>query len=243
MRLRRLRITLGLAVGLCVLAVAAVPVSAHQFTASGFNKVFPLKTKGLGTGTQSFKLGKIEFECSVARAKGIVGESPSPVLKVAVKYAECESHTKLFGQAVFPKVHFKSNVEYLFHENGFAEIGAGGEPESPQIGKDPIEIVIAQTGGCKVLWPAQVVPFKAEIKPDEEYSAVSFSQQEVPAENLKKFPTGLQQKLVITRALKNMEYEIEPIGLCEGYEKTEGKIGADSGMLEMEVGGGDLGFE
>lgn len=241
--MRRLRIALGLAVGLCVLVVAAVPVSAHQFTASAYNKTLPLKTKGLGTGIQSFKLGKIEFECGVARAKGVVSESPSPVLKVAVKYTECESHTKFYGQAVYPKVHFKGNVEYLFHENGFAEIGAGGEPASPQIGNDPIEIVIAQTGGCKVLWPAQVVPFKAETKPDEEYSAVSFSSKEVPAENLKKFPTGLQRKLVITRALKNMEYEIEPIGLCEGFEKTEGKIGADAGMLEMEVGGGDLGFE
>lgn len=190
MRMRRLRITLGLAVGLCVLAVAAVPVSAHQFTASGYNKVLPLRTKGLGTGTQLFKLGKIEFECSVAKAKGVVSESPSPVLKVSVKYAECESHTKFYGQIVYPKIHFKSNVEYLFHENGFAEIGAGGEPTSPQIGSGAIEIVIAQTGGCRVLWPAQTVPFKAEIKPEEEYSAVLFTNTEVSAENLKKFPPG-----------------------------------------------------
>ena len=40
-----------------------------------------------------------------------------------------------------------------------------------------------------------------------------------------------------------MAYEIEPVGLCEGDEKTEGKIGIDSGVLEMEVPGGDLGFE
>lgn len=241
--MRRLRITLGLAVGVCVLAVAAVPVSAHQFTASGYNKELPLKTKGLGTGIQTFKLGRIEFECGVARAKGVVSESPSPVLKVAVRYAECESHTKLYGQEVFPKIHFKGLVEYLFHQNGYAEIGSGGEPGSPQIGKDPIEIAISQTGGCRALWPAQVVPFKAETKPDEEYSAVSFSQKEVSAENLKKFPTGFQQKLVITRALKNMEYEIETLGLCEGFEKTEGKIGTDAGTLEMEVGAGNLGFE
>ena len=87
------------------------------------------------------------------------------------------------------------------------------------------------------------MPFKAEIKPEEEYSAVLFSSKEVTAENLKKFPTGFQQKLVITNELKNMAYEIEPIGLCEGWEKTEGKIGLDTGGLELETIGGDLSFQ
>ncbi len=240
--MRRARTMVGLAVVAGALLVLAAPVSAHEFTASAFNKAFPLKTKGIGTGTQTFKLGKVEFECAVAKARGIVSESPTPVLKVSVKYAECESHTKFYAQQSFPKIHFRNRVEYLYHQNGFAEIGAGGEIESPSIGSSPIEIVIAQTGGCKLLWPAQTVPFKAEIKPDEEYSAVLFSNNEITAENLKKFPTGFQQKLVVTNELKNMAYEIEPVGLCEGWEKTEGKIGLDTGALELETIGGDLGF-
>lgn len=241
--MKRVKAAIGLAIGICVLAIVAAPVSAHEFTASAFNKTFPLKTKGEGTGTQLFKLGRVEFECGVAKAKGVVSESPAPLLKVSVKYTECESHTKFYGQASYPKIHFRNRVEYLYHQNGFAEIGAGGEIESPTIGSGPIEIVIAQTGGCKLLWPAQTVPFKAEIKPEEEYSAVLFSSKEVTAENLKKFPTGFQQKLVITNELKNMAYEIEPIGLCEGWEKTEGKIGLDTGGLELETIGGDLSFQ
>jgi hypothetical protein len=241
--MRRTKAMVGLAgVASALLAVAAGSASAHEFVANGFDKTLPLKTTGVGTGTQAFKFGKIEFECNVARTKGIVSESPSPVLKVAAKYSECESHTKFFGQTTFPKIHFKKPVEYLYHQNGFAEVGAGGELASPQIGSEPIEIVIAQTGGCKVLWPAQTVPFKAEVKPNEEYSAVLFSNNEVSAVNLRKFPSGFQQKLVITNQLKTMSYEIEPVGLCEGWEKTEGKIGNDTGGLEVEVPGGNLGF-
>lgn len=233
----------GLAVMVCTLAVAAVPASAHQFTASAVNKTFPLKTKGEGVGTQAFKFGKIEVECSVAKDKGAIAESPAPLLKVEVSYKECESHTKFFGQESNPKIRFKSKVEYVYHPNGYAEVGTEGAPESVEVGPGTVEIAIPHTGGCKVLWPKQTVPIKAVKKPDEEFSAAVFSNEAVPAESIKKFPSGFQQKLVISNEFKGMEFSIEEAGLCENFEKTEFKGGKYTGKLQVEVGGGDIGFE
>lgn len=241
--MRHARIMSGIAAVVCMLAVTAIPASAHQFTASAVNKTFPLKTKGGGLGTQAFKFGKIEVECSVAQDKGTIAESPAPLLKVEVSYKECESHTKFFGQESSPKIQFKSKVEYVYHPNGYAELGTGGEPESVEVGPGTVEIAIQHTGGCKVLWPKQTVPVKAVNDPNEEYSAAVFSNEEVPATSLKKFPSGLQQKLVIANEFKGMEFAIEETGLCENFEKTEFKGGKYTGKLQVEVGGGNLGFE
>lgn len=241
--MRNVRIMSGLATVVCMLAVAAIPASAHQFTASAVNKTFPLKTKGEGLGTQAFKFGKIEVECSVAQDKGTIAESPAPLLKVEVSYKECESHTKFFGQESNPKIRFKSKVEYVYHPNGFAEVGTEGEPESVEVGPGTVEIAIPHTGGCKVLWPEQTVPVKAVKDPDETYSAAVFSNEEVANEKLKKFPGGFQQKLVIANEFKGMEFAIEEAGLCENFEKTEFKGGKYTGELQVEVGGGNLGFE
>jgi hypothetical protein len=245
MRMRHSRIMSvpALAVAACALAVAAAPASAHQFTASAVNKTFPLKTKGEGLGTQAFKFGKIEVECSVAKDKGTIAESPAPLLKVEVSYKECESHTKFFGQESNPKIRFKSKVEYVYHPNGYAEVGTEGTPESVEVGPGTVEIAIPHTGGCKVLWPTQTVPVKAIKDPDDEYSAAVFSNETVPAESIKKFPNGFQQKLVIANEFKGMEFSIEESGLCENFEKTEFKGGKYTGELQVEVGGGNLGFE
>ena len=83
--MRHVRIMFGLAAVVCMCAVAAIPASAHQFTASAVKKAFPLKTQGVGVGTQSFKFGKIEVECGIAKAKGSIAESPAPLLKVEVR--------------------------------------------------------------------------------------------------------------------------------------------------------------
>lgn len=174
--MRRFRIMCGLALAVCAVAVSAIPASAHEFTASSLTKAFPLRTKGVGVGTQFFKFGKIEIECEVATSKGTIAASPTPLLKVEVSYKECVAHEITFiGEHVSPKVRFRSKVEYLYHANGFAEVGTEGEPETVEVGPGTIELSIAHTGGCKVLWPEQTVPVRAITHPTEEYSAAVFS--------------------------------------------------------------------
>jgi hypothetical protein len=241
--MRRFWIMCGPALAVCALAVAAVPASAHQFTAGAVGKAFPLKTKGVGVGRQVFKFGKIGIECEAATSKGTVAESPTPLLKVEVAYKECEAHVSFIGEEVSPKVRFKSKVEYVYHPNGFAVLGTGGEPETVEVGPGTVELSIAHTGGCKVLLPKQTVPVKAIKKPEEEYSAAVFTPEEVASTKLKPFPSGFQDRLKITNEFKAMEFGIEEAGLCEEFSNTEGKGGRYEGALQVEVPSGNLGFE
>ena len=241
--MRRFRIMCGLGLAACALAVVAVPASAHQFTASSLTKAFPLKTKGVGVGTQAFKFGKIEVECAVATTKGTIAESPSPLLKVEATYKECEAHVSFIGEKISPKVRFKSKVEYVYHPNGYAVLGTGGEPETVEVGPGTVELSIAHTGGCKVLLPKQTVPVKAVSKPNEEYSAAAFTPEEVASTKLKPFPSGFQHRLSITNEFKGMEFGVEEAGLCEEFSNTEGKGGRYDGTLQVEVPSGNLGFE
>lgn len=243
--MRRARIMPAIATIVCATAVAAAPASAHQFTASALKSVFPLKTKGVGVGTQSFKFGKIEIECEVETAKGTAAESPTPVLKVVAQYKECIVPITVFGQHTTTTTHFK--VEYLYHANGLVQVGEGLEETAPapavEIGPGSVTMGIANTGGCKVVWPAQTIPFSFEKQPMEQYSAAVFSPEEVAATNLKLFPTGFQKKLVIANEFKSMDYSIFEKGLCSELEKTEGNNGRYTGKLDLEVLSGNLGFE
>jgi hypothetical protein len=85
------------------------------------------------------------------------------------------------------------------------------------------------------------VPVKAVRKPEGEFSAVGFSNEEVPTTQLKRFPSGFQTKLVITNALKGMEYSYGE-GQCEEIEK-EGKSAQAKGSLLDEIHGGNLGIQ
>ncbi len=244
MSTRRARVMTVVASSICAVAIAAVPASAHQFTASALKSAFPLKTKGVGVGTQTFKFGKIEIECEGEVAKGTVTESPTQVLKVSAQYKECVMPVTVWGQHTTTTTHFK--VEYLYHANGLAQMGdelmAGPTPEI-EIGSGSVAMGITNTGGCKLVWPAQTIPVKFEKQPMEQYSAVTFSPEETPATNLKLFPTGIQKKLLVTSEFSGMDYSIFEKGLCSELEKTEGNNGHYSGALSLEAASGNLAWE
>jgi len=244
MSTRRARVITAVVSSICAVAVAAVPASAHQFTASALKSVFPLKTKGVGVGTQTFKFGKIEIECESEIAKGTVTESPTQLLKVSAQYKECIVPVTVWGQHTTTTTHFQ--VEYLYHANGLAQMGdelvAGAKPEV-EIGSGSVSMGISNTGGCKVVWPAQTIPVKFEKQPMEQYSAATFSNEETAATNLKLFPTGFQKKLLITSEFSGMDYSIFEKGLCAELEKTEGNNGHYHGSLSLEALSGNLAWE
>jgi hypothetical protein len=244
MSTRRARAMAVVATCFCAVAIAAVPASAHQFTASALKSAFPLKTKGVGVGTQSFKFGKIEIECESETTKGTVTESPTQVLKVEASYKECVVPITVWGQHTTTTTHFK--VEYLYHANGLVQTGSelvpGPTPEV-EIGAGSATMGISNTGGCKVVWPAQTIPSTFAKQPMEQYSAAVFSPEETAATNLKLFPTGFQKKLVITNEFKSMDYSIFEKGLCSELEKTEGNNGHYSGKLILEAASGNLAWE
>jgi hypothetical protein len=237
--------TLGLVAGVCALAVGAASATAHQFTASAVGKTLseaePGKTKGSSVGEQEFKFGAVHVTCESASTKGLVIAATSPTLKVVAKYTRCKTAIKVGAEPATLKTKFTAPVEYQFHANGFGETGTEGEEGSVDIGKGSAELKVSGIK-CLVSWPAQTVPLKAEKKPEGEYTAAVYSNENVPSENLKKFPSGLQQKLVIGVAFKGMEFSLEE-GQCEEFAKTEGKSAQYNGILRQELTGGNLGFE
>lgn len=60
---------------------------------------------------------------------------------------------------------------------------------------------------------------------------------------LKPYPSGFQHKLVIANEFKGMNFGIEEAGLCEEFENTEGKGARYDGTLQVEVPGGNIGYE
>ena len=221
--MRRVRITLGLMAAVCAVALSATAAMAHTFTASIAKKTIseatPGKVKGGSVGPQAFKFGPIHTTCESAGTKGIVTEEASATLKT----------------------RFLAPVEYSFHANGSAEVGTEGEEGSVEIGSGAAELKI--TGiKCLISWPAQTVPMRAIAKPEEQYSAALFSNEEVASTHLKAFPTGFQKELQISTEFKNMEFSFEE-GECSEFKHPEAKTGSYRGVLHEELIGGNLGFE
>ncbi|HEX3693206.1 MAG TPA: hypothetical protein VHU13_07670 [Solirubrobacteraceae bacterium] len=227
---------------LCVAAVTVAPASAHQFTASALKSAFPLRVKGVGVGNQMFKFGKIELECETSTAKGTIASSPVSALKVEANFKECKVPITVWGEHVSTTAHLQ--VELLYSAEGLARNGFGLAEGAPnptlEVGSGSVSIGFANTGGCKVIWPAQSIP----AKPSTSYPvAALFSNEMTPAGNLKLFPSGFQQKLVIASEFKGMLYQIEEKGLCSEFSNVEKNNGRYNGQLQLEVSGGNLGFE
>jgi len=241
----------GLVAAACALGAAAVPASAHQFTAEAVGKTLspaePGTTRGHAVGTQTFKLGPFIITCAKATARGAVTGPTSSTFYSEIRYGGCETELIPAGQSKFrihPPVHFNTPVDLEFHVNGFVETAGESESEVKILNPGAVSIAVHGTG-CKISWLPQTVPGKAIKKPEEEYSASTYSLNPVSTEGkrLKLFPTGFQKRLVIANEFKKLETEVEEEKACEGSEPTEFKTGSYKGTLEEELVGGNLGFE
>jgi hypothetical protein len=243
--MRRVRITLGLAVAACALAFSATAALAHTFTASIAGKEIseakPGKIKGGSVGVQTFKFGPVHITCASASTKGLIAEEESETLKIVAGYKGCLTSIKVGSEPATLKTRFLAPVEYSFHANGFAETGTEGEEGSVEIGSGAAELKISGIK-CLISWPAQTVPTRAIAKPEEQYSAALFSNEEVASTHLKAFPTGFQHELQISTEFKNMEFTFEE-GECSEFKRPEAKTGGYVGVLHEELAGGNLGWE
>ncbi|HEX5853719.1 MAG TPA: hypothetical protein VFY36_11575 [Solirubrobacteraceae bacterium] len=240
-----MRITLGLGVVVCAVALGATAALAHNFTASIAKKEIseaqPGKVKGGSVGPQAFKFGPVHMTCESAGTKGLITQEVSATLKIVARYRGCATSIKVGAEPAVLKTRFVAPVEYSFHANGFAETGTEGEEGSVEIGGGSAEMKI--TGiKCVISWPAQTVPMTAIAKPEAQYSAALFSNEEVASTHLKAFPTGFQRQLQISMEFKNMEFSFEE-GECSEFKHPEAKTGSYTGVLHEELAGGNLGWE
>jgi hypothetical protein len=273
--MRRVRMALGLASLCAFLLTAVVPASAHQFKASrapvACSESTLCKTHGVsiesegheGERNQKFVFGPFEIVCAAVakantQAEGAIAWSTNSTLSTEVKFTKCLTKAH-FGSFV-AGLHTAFNVEegksqpvkFVYHVNGFAEIGTGETVTEVEVGSGESTFKISGKV-CKISWPAQTVPTAAIKKPAGEFSSAVYSNNLVPVEptpgNAKKFPSGFQERLIVTNNFKSMEWHFEE-GQClgeGGFEEeakvTEGKTAKYEGAVEQQVLGGNLGFE
>jgi hypothetical protein len=265
--LRRMALALA-AIG-ATFAVTVAPALAKEFTASRLPKPIteaePGKTVGRSTGegvkhpgwAQEFQFGGFKIYCKKAAAhaktpaEGAVTWSTSQTFATEVKFGECLSENSHPGFVGGSRVNFNGGlpVKFVYHVNGFAEIGSGETESEVEVSEGSTSFGIAGKE-CLISWPAQTVPAKAIKVPTGTYSAAVYSTKEVeqPETKWKKFPSHFQQRLVIANEFKALKWVYES-GQClgeGGFEEeavhTEGNTGKYTGMLEEEVIGGNLGY-
>jgi len=268
---------IGLASLCAFLLTAVVPASAHQFTASRLptpcSEASPCKTKGIGIESegleaernQRLKFGVFEILCKAAAhantiPEGAISWSTHSTYSTEVKFTKCltQAHFGGFtaglktGFNINPETHKSEPLKFVYHVNGFAEIGTGETVTEVEVGSGEATFTIAQKV-CKINWPAQTVPAAAIKKPENEFSSAVYSNNPLEVEptpaNAKKFPSGFQNRLIIDNTFKGMEWHFEE-GQClgeGGFEEeakaTEGKTGLYEGAVEHYIPGGNLGFE
>jgi hypothetical protein len=270
----------SLAVGLAAIActfLATTSALAHNFTASRLPKPIsesePGKTKGVGIASegleaernQKFKFGNFEILCTAVAhantpAEGAVTWETSQTFATEVKYQKCltKAHFGTFIGGLRtsfnynPETKKSEPVKYVYHVNGFAELGTGETVSEVEVGSGDATFKIAGKM-CKISWPSQTVPAAAVKKPEGEFSAAVYSNNFVPVEstlaNQKKFPSGFQQRLIITNDFRGMKWAytegqcVGEGGFEEGASKEEGTGATYKGALEEQVIGGNLGFE
>ncbi|MGH2854833.1 MAG: hypothetical protein ACRDLF_11665 [Solirubrobacteraceae bacterium] len=267
---------MGLAATIGAFAGFAAPAMASQFTASRLPKPIseaePGKTTGIGIGStelggeersQELKFGEFYIVCAAKTSGKTVNEgavlwSTSQVFATEVKFEKCLTRTNFEGFIAGTKTSFNVNpetkksepVKFVYHVNGFVELGTGETESEVEVGSGTASFSIAGKV-CKIEWPRQTVPAKAVQKPEAPYSAAVYSTKEVPVEpkQIKKFPSLFQKRLVIANEFKNMEWHYEE-GQClgeggfeEGAKQQAGKTGVFKGSFEEQLSAGNLAFE
>lgn len=268
--MRNFKATFGLAAMLCMIAVMVAPALAAEFTASKLpstcSEAEPCRTKGKGTGevdekhpefTQKFVIGAFTIECKKAvsyaktPAEGAFTGTKSSIFATEVKFTNCLTEAKFGPFTGGLKTSFNAGhpVKFVYHTNGFAELGSGETEQAVEIGGTETSFKIAGKI-CTLALPPQTVPVGAVKKPEGEFSAATYSNEEVAVSEklLKRFPSGVQNKLVIANKFKGMKFHYES-GQCTGeggFEEEaktqEGHSATYTGTLEEEVPGGNLGF-
>ncbi len=129
-------------------------------------------------------------------------------------------------------MEFKANGSGQFGENS-------GEL---RVKKGSTIIAKAKGGACKIELPQQYIPVKAEVKPEHEFEAVTYS-NEPPEPTAKKniYPTGFKQRLEIEWETAHFLYYI-PADNGSGCEFSESAGNYNKEMHRVELKGSFEGF-
>jgi hypothetical protein len=232
------------------LAIAAVALAATPAVAQKTELPNPHKFVGSEnveprfTGeTQEFALKPFTITCEKAKstASGVTPTFPSKTLTAVVKYSGCEAEANLNKAEYELTAKFLGPVTFNYHANGVVEIGAGGTVKEGKLeGAGEIEIAVKGAFKCVIDIPAGTYPPKALKKPEGEYEAAKFANEQETIETGK--GSVVVKKLAISTALTKVPYELEG-EFCEALPKTEYTAGSLTGSLVAEIKKGDIGWE
>jgi hypothetical protein len=232
-----------LAVG--VLALAAAPALAakteppnpHQFT--GSENVEP---RFSGEGEFTLKPFTVTCEKAKSTSSGVTPIFPSKTLTAVVKYSGCTAEATLNKAEYELKAKIRTPVTFNYHANGVVEVGAGGtiNAEGKLEGASSVEISVSGPFKCTIDVAPGVYPAKSLKKPEAQYEAATFENQEETIEKGKS--TVLVKRLAITSALTKMPYELGG-EFCEALPKTEYTSGIYEGSLLAEIKKGQISLE
>ncbi|MGO9321240.1 MAG: hypothetical protein ACLQBY_10630 [Solirubrobacteraceae bacterium] len=200
--MRRVRIVLGFVAVVCAFgalaatAFARAPRPKHfygEFTASAVGKTFSKAEPGLTKGTgklEELKLAQLTITCEkplVTKGEVVSARSTEYFVEMSLKKSKCRA-VRTEGHTVEePKMKFGPPLDIEYHSAGFAGVGGGGEPGAEITKETSVSFKVAG-GICVVSIPPQLVPAKAEKKPEptEPYSAAEFSRTSEEVEGGKK---------------------------------------------------------
>jgi hypothetical protein len=264
--MRYVRLAGGLAAVICVLAITAAPSMGHQFVASklgksvghGFEEI-PVE-KGVVPAfeparMQEWRLGAFRILCYHTQTNGEVTELASETFTTTVKFAKCGWYPTPGQNSLHVAAQWsKTGIKIVYHANGYTEAVGNGSGEEVEFKNAVVletaaYVKISSTKLCKIIIPEQTIPVRAIKHPEEVFSAAVYSNEEVPATNLKLFPSGFQKRLVIANEFKNMKFkyggEETQCATAPEFEKQqeEGHIGVWKGTFETWVSSGNLSFE
>jgi hypothetical protein len=219
------------------LAAKTEPPNQHQFTGSA-----NVEPRFSGEGEFTLKPFTITCEKEKSTSSGVTPVFPSKTLTAVVKYSGCTAEATLDKAEYELKARVRTPVTFNYHANGVVEVGAGGtiNAEGKLEGAGSVEISVSGPFKCTIDVAAGVYPANSLKKPEAQYEAATFENQE---ETITKGKSSLLLKrLAITTALTKMPYEFEG-EYCEALSKTEYTSGTYAGSLLAEIKKGQLSWE
>ena len=239
-----MRRSLAPALALAVAAIAASPTAAGAHKTAEPNPHQFVGTAGASPrfSGESAELNLKPFTVTCEKEKGSSSSTlPSKTLTTVVKFSDCEAEATLHGAEYELKAKFTSPITLNYHANGVVEIGSGGTVTEGKLeGAGPVEIAVKGAFKCVIAIEAGTYPAKSVKKPEAEYTAATYTDEEVAAE-VHKQPVSYE-KLNIATALTKLPYDLEG-EFCEEMPKTEYKAGTFTSSLLGEVKKGSVGWE
>ncbi len=194
-----------------------------------------------GHGEAEFSVGPWTWECEKLKSTGAMEAERSETFWTAIKFSGC-SGTRTLAKGITEHVKFKMGAGTVmeFKANGSGQFGENsGEL---RVKKGSTIIAKAKGGACKIELPQQYIPVKAEVKPEHEFEAVTYS-NEPPEPTAKKniYPTGFKQRLEIEWETAHFLYYI-PADNGSGCEFSESAGNYNKEMHRVELKGSFEGF-